>query len=258
MDYENALTKYFELKNEYQYKYEKKKKKILVSSLTLKEKRKAVQNIKMNCIKCQRPVGTIFEDKDRTYTVVCGDKENPCSLHIEIKKTTTNNLNYFLPILEEELEKNKYDFIKTKLSLLFGFLKVDELEKIYQNMMEEYNSNEKIYQLLQSIYDKNVNKTENIEKIKKLNYELIGYINDIKAIIQKYRETENKSLIKDAVELYINDIRKNLDLLRENKYKNIMFDFDYKEYKLNLIQQKYTIEDLEIVNQEGEVVSFSL
>ena len=40
----------------------------------------------MKCIGCKRNVGTIFSNKNNTYSAVCGDKEDACPLDISLKR----------------------------------------------------------------------------------------------------------------------------------------------------------------------------
>lgn len=258
IEYKEALTKYFQLKQEYKEKYDKKKGKIISSDITLKEKRDAIRKIKMKCVSCQRPVGTIFEDKERTYTAVCGDRKTPCSLHIEIKKGSTTNIDYFIPVLREEIDNDKYKIVKTKLSLLFGFLKENELEEIYNELVEEYKSNKEMQELFESVYKQNVNEEDREKNINKIQYEFLENVNGIKSLIQKYKDTENTSFIRDAVELYIDEIDENLKLLRENKYNNMELQYNNDDDKFHLVQEKYTIQDLEMETEEGNVIVFQI
>ena len=59
--YNDALNNYYKLKNEYEKKYNAKKSKILNNDLlTLKDKKREINNLKKKCINCGRDGGSIF------------------------------------------------------------------------------------------------------------------------------------------------------------------------------------------------------
>ena len=101
MSAEDVINYFYTKKKRYDAKINKKKSDIRDDpDLSLEEKREGYKNIKMNCIKCKRPVGTIFSTNNRELVAKCGDVSQPCSLDIRVNLGTYENI----PILLEGLK----------------------------------------------------------------------------------------------------------------------------------------------------------
>ena len=62
--FQDAIKKYYKLKNDYDESIQEQKKKILsMTGLSLKEKRIEFRKLKNKCVNCKRPVGSIFNTK---------------------------------------------------------------------------------------------------------------------------------------------------------------------------------------------------
>ena len=129
LEYKEAIDNYYKLKD----KYDKQIKKVVSSisnniNLSVREKRKEFLEYKPKCINCLRPVGTIFSSKFnedegcRTLIAMCGDRVNPCYLNINISAGYVALLPELIKENEDMINENKYDIIKYKNSLLFGYL----------------------------------------------------------------------------------------------------------------------------------------
>jgi hypothetical protein len=110
--FQDAIKKYYKLKNDYDESIQEQKKKILsMTGLSLKEKRIEFRKLKNKCVNCKRPVGSIFNtklegnnkyySKDRVLVALCGDRDDPCPLNIEINLSSINDLRKI--IIEERL-----------------------------------------------------------------------------------------------------------------------------------------------------------
>jgi hypothetical protein len=260
IDFDTALNTYFSLKSKYKDKYNSKKSVILNNpSLDKKKRRKQLRSIKMPCVVCKRPVGTIFQDKERKYIAVCGDRSNPCKLHIELQKSSTNDLERMIEVSKQNIEDDKFNIIKSKLVLLFGFIDEDNLIGIYEGLQKSYQENSKEYTLLLSEYQKNLNMEERKKNITELNLENYQAIKEIKSIMSEYLATDNVSLLKDAVDKYLDVIVENNDKLRENRYHMSVIEPAYEAntgLERELIQKIKTIQDNEIEIKSPEVISF--
>mgnify|MGYP001296889149 CR=1 FL=1 len=93
MSAEDVINYFYTKKKRYDAKINKKKADIRDDpDLSLEEKRLGYKNIKMDCIKCKRPVGTIFSTKNRELVAKCGDVSQPCSLDIRVNLGTYENI----------------------------------------------------------------------------------------------------------------------------------------------------------------------
>ena len=84
--YNDLLHEYYRLKQEYEIKWKKIKRRIKNMNISKKEKRAQLKKKKVRCIQCKQPGGTLFTNKDGILKAICGNKEKPCKLHIEIKR----------------------------------------------------------------------------------------------------------------------------------------------------------------------------
>ena len=140
--YDDALKYYYEFKQKYEKKYNTRKAKIINdSSKSKKQKQDNIKNLKMACISCKRPVGTTFEDKDRTLIAVCGDQQSPCKLNIKLKKSHTLLTDNYIPHLLDEKQTLESDIIRLKLSFLFGFIDEEELTHVFDELKSKLSEN---------------------------------------------------------------------------------------------------------------------
>lgn len=258
--YDDALETYYSLKQRYEKKYNTMKAKIINDDdLTKKQKQTKVKAIKMPCISCSKKVGTIFEDKDRKLSAVCGSQTQPCKLNIQIKKSETMFTPKYKEILFEERQTLEYDIIRLKLSLLFGFIDEEELNEVFDDLKKKYQENKDLNDLFEKFDMESLNLEERKEQIKLLNIEKYNTIKDIKKMMSEFMATNNTSLLKDSVEMSIENLSEILEKLRENKYREMFIETQSmgdKGTKVTLLQNTNSIHDLEYDIVEGEVQDF--
>jgi len=252
--FKEALKKYYRLKNEYDESLENQKKKILsMSGLSLKEKRIEFRKLKRKCVNCKRPVGTIFdikiiseEDKDRHLIALCGDREDPCSLNIDINLGVTKDIRQMLNDLEKELNDYKNQIIKDKNDLLFGYITSEEAVKKFDEIKEDMKVVNELYDLIFENYNQivdNPKKKENYQNLLKGFYE---NIDSFKSMIEEYKQSGSTQYVIDAVELYKNEIipKANEIMIKTYKYNDIDYNEDDNTYHLD--QKKNTLQQFEI------------
>jgi hypothetical protein len=260
VDYTTALKTYFKLKTKYEKKYSSKKAKILNNAeLSKKEKMKKIKNLKMNCINCKRPVGTIFKDENRQYICICGSTDSPCELKIILQKSQTYNLLNLKEDTNKMLQQNINDLLKTKLDLIFGFIDEITLEDTYSDQKEAYDSNLNQLNLIKDNIEDQTNMNERNKNVHDLNIELYETVQQLKSTMATYMETKNPGLLKDAMEQYT-DIYEKTELLRNNKYRMIFMEHEDNEptNPLYLKTKVNAIQDYEIELVNPDVIEFNV
>ena len=63
--------------------------------------------------------------------------------------------------------------------------------------------------------------------------------------MQQYDTTGNTQFAKDAVEIYMNELVQVLKDIMQNKYSNTFVQYDDDQKTYTLIQQFYTLSDIE-------------
>jgi hypothetical protein len=253
---DRAINNYYKLKKEYEDALYKQKKRILKNTdLTKREKKKQFNRIRHKCINCKKTGGTVFTNKDRILKAVCGNTKQPCKLNIEIKKGEYIQMNKMMDILFKDLETNKTSIIKTKLEFLFGYIDEEAAREKFEENKDDYAGDFSIYTFLENSYNNIINK--NKENLYEENINLYGFIDQFRDHIRQYYDESNTTYIKEAVELYLTQIRPVVEKIREYKYRVMKVDYDEDEEVYILNQEPYSLEDTEMIlgDEKTKVIS---
>ena len=246
-----ALNTYYILKSEYEDNVDKLKKRIMENkTLSSKEKHKEFQKLKPKCINCNRPVGTIFdirfqkEVQSRIAKAMCGDRNNPCALNIELNLGMIMNIEDELHDSETKIRDIRREIIKDKNDLLFGYVSapdaIAKFDKIKEKMADANASYEIILNTYMSIVDNKPVK----EKINKLLLDTYADIQSSHELVNKYEREQNVDFINDLVTMYITRLTPKLVQLRQ-----LLYPYSAVEKYDNtcvLIQRKMEIEQMEL------------
>jgi len=271
LTYKESIDNYYKLKSKYQEQINKIKQNLHNNpKLSIREKKRQFTEFKPKCINCQRPVGTVFSikydenDDFRSLLSFCGDRVNPCGLNINIDSGNYILLPDLVKMNEVDIENIKNSIIIDKNKLLFGLI---QTEKALENFDEYKNEINQITTLLEYYLDLYNNLVDNKEKNEELNknIELLNiHIISIKKAIQEYNSSGDNQFIKDAVDIYINNLQVNgkidnlINKIQNSKYKQNYVEYNDVTNTYHLIQNKVGIENLEIDLREPNVVSFEI
>lgn len=248
----DALNIYFKMKTDYEETNLKLRKKIIKEKgLSWKEKRTEYKKLKPKCVNCKRPVGSIFsnfynpEENGRKLMAVCGDRMDPCPLNITInlgETTTYLNDSYSL---EKEIISLKNKIIKDKNDQIFGYISLEDAVKNFEDVKEDLNLTLSNYELVLENY---MNVSDNKKKNDSIKIEQISIYQDVQSIkdyISQYNSGENVQFIRDAVEIYVNQLTPKIENLNKLKfsYRDVVYDSDDDTY--HFIQKQYTIDEIE-------------
>lgn len=249
----DALNDYFKLKSAYETTVHDMKKKIFEKADTKRQAKRDVLTIKPPCIKCKRPVGTVFSRQNGRYNAICGDSAKPCGLDIQIFIGDSNmNFNYILEIFREDNEELKENIIRQKLDTLFNYTTEQESIKIFKKELEKFNSNSNIYKKL---IDKNNELFHSIDKkhlIEKKNDEIFHLIERVNALLKEYENTQNRELLKQAVYIQIKEIQPEIRNLRNLKHEIMELNSYTENYQHKYSVYQYPIEFSKLDSEFGE------
>lgn len=223
INYVDALRKYFQLKNKYESDLHKTRRKAFDSVKSKKEGRRRALEVKPKCIKCKRPVGTIFTRDGERYKAICGDSQQPCTLNIELFHGSPNLLIDALYMFKEDVDELKDDIIKQKLDTLFSYVSEATSIRLFKKTIESFNFDSKLYEELLKKNDDNHFNATKLELINKKREHIFKLIEQIRILLKEYEDTENRELLKTAMELQVNSLfpeTRNLRLL-ENEIMEI-------------------------------------
>jgi hypothetical protein len=250
---QDALNEYFKLKNTYEITIYNMKKTVFEKADTKRQAKREVLTIKPPCIKCKRPVGTVFSKKNGRYNAICGDSTKPCGLDIQIYVGDSNmQLNYMLEIFREESEELKDNIIRQKLDTLFNYTTEQESIKLFKEELEKYNSDSSIYKKL---LDKKNDLYHSIDKkhlIEKKNDEIFHLKERVNALLKEYENTQNKEILKEAVHIQIKEIQPEIRNLRNLKYEIMELNSYTENYQNKYSLYQYPVELTKLDSNIGE------
>jgi len=249
------ITHYYELKQKYKEKIDNKKKKILRNEeLTIKEKRAAYKRIVPKCINCNKPGGTLFEEKNGMMKAVCASK-TPCNLNINIKRVRYDNMRDLEMGNDKTIENLKLRIIMTKLDYLFGInnSKEDIIDKFNELKEKLANVTEK-----QLIINKNygdiISGINRDPLLNDGNADLAVEIDELKKIYEEYSAENKGSLayLTAMIEKYFTKILPLSETIRKLNYgyydieKELLGKANEKEiYAYTLVANPYRMDQLE-------------
>lgn len=263
-NFKEAMNEYFKLKNKYESTIQKEITKISRDkNLTKREKKITFQSLKPKCINCSRPVGTLFSskfDKEKNYRVLtafCGDIVNPCNLRIVIN--AGRGLESYLDVImdvEKSIQKYKNHLIQDKNDLLFGYITTEEALNNFEFLKKEISGFTNSYSFHLGEFNDITNNKAEKETLDKNQETAYILMDEIKELLGKFNETKNQSFVNDSVEIYVNQLQPLLTKIRNSKYMSSRVEFEDNIY--HLIQEKFTLEDIESANVYPEVLEFHL
>jgi hypothetical protein len=212
--YEDSLKYYFSLKRTYEKALLYTKRHLFYTSPTKKIARQKILQLKPACIYCKRPVGTIFSKKDNRYMAICGDTQNPCKLKIEIFSGNFGSNIDLLYKFKEHVDDLKDDIIREKLDNLFNYKNEEKSVAIFKKKLEEYNFDSGMFKELFDRHNENYNNPHKNELIQKKQDAIYKYIENIRALLKEYEQTDNIEILKSAVYIQKNDLLPEINNLR--------------------------------------------
>tara|TARA_Y100000816_G_scaffold290919_1_gene280821 strand:+ start:411 stop:1262 length:852 start_codon:yes stop_codon:yes gene_type:complete len=274
----DAMNEYYRLKHSYEKRIQDAKNKIKAPKeikdkitgstytveKTTEEKRLAIQQMKPNCIYCNKPVGTIFINSNKKLVAKCGannltsSQYKPCTLNIDIDTGSighVEDLYYEFLELKRDVEKT---IIRLKMDLLFKYATEEETLEKFEESLEDYNY---YTEGIQSTFNDIVNlanKTKNKPQITENTEGIKNDIQFIKETIKEYSESKEPQLILDALNKYINELIPKLSQLKELKYDyyNVEKDEYTNEHKLVTTRVSTTFLENILDNKEPTINSF--
>jgi hypothetical protein len=262
---EEAINNFYKEKSKYESLLEKDKKTIIKNKdLSWKEKRLEYKKLKPKCVNCKRPVGSIFTithdrskiNSSRILRATCGDRVNPCNFNININPGSYNNIITDLRKEEDELKKYKMNIIDEKNKLLFGYISTEDAVTKFEQIKGDIASSSELIEIYYREYNNVFDNEEKKSELKQLLSSSYLFINQIKDAVKNYEKTHNTQYCKDAVTMYIEQLKPMLTKIMNLKYNASFVDYDSKTGIYSLIQQKYAIRNTESMNDEPKVITY--
>jgi uncharacterized protein YoxC len=230
VNYVESIFDYFKLKNKYEENLHKEKKRIFEKASSKKQGKKNVARWVPKCIQCKQPGGTLFSKNNETYHAVCGNKQTPCNLKIEIYNGKIYPIDELLTTFGlEELVTIKENIMKQKLDNIFTYENEKSAMKKFKENLEEFtflnNETMELIEKNNQLYKDHIRQ----DMIERKTHHIYDLISSIKELIQQYKKDGNGHLLKTAVEIQVNELNPEIHNLRMLKYE--IMEMNYKSYK---------------------------
>lgn len=249
---DKELEYYYKTKAKYEKSIDKEIKNIMNTNSTGKEKKLMFNNYKPKCIKCKREGGTIFENKNKKLTIICGVKD-PCKLNIVINKEDYFNVRDEDIKLFNKIRKLKSDIICIKLDLLYKYDNQEKLLEKFEEIKNELFTTTKYLLNIRKEYINIINNQERSDTLNSIMNKYYEIILELKELKKQYIQDQNDSLIKTMIEKYFMELQPLVKKIRDNKYLYSEIKTTKKQVNLankveiyELVQKPYTISDLYI------------
>ena len=258
------INEFYKLKNKYDNVNHKNKTKIINNpTLSWKERQTEYKKIKPKCINCKRPGGTAFitkfnkDNEFRELRSFCMAREQ-CNLNIVIQLGRIELLPDSIVEIEDSVRKSKEQIIDSKNLLLFNYILPEKALTIFEDekvQISEWTG------LLEMYLESYILLTDNEETKLKLNESIersYEYIQQIKDSITQFKTTDDVQFVRDAVNIYITNLKPILDEVQKLKYRENMVWYNGENNTYHLIQQKCTIKSLESGEDNTKTIEFNV
>jgi hypothetical protein len=239
------ILQYYELKQKYDEKLDKRKANIKNKSYSSKDKKTHLKGLIPSCINCNKPGGTIFEQKNGMLKAVCAAK-NPCTLNINIKRPLYDNVIDLTQKNNKTSENLKMRIIMTKLDYLFGLnsSKEDTVDK-FNELKTELAQIAETQIILNKKYGDMLTGIIREPLLNDAQLELVNTIDELKKIYNEYLSDPKPGYIKSMVEKYVSTIKPLVDNIQKMNYAYYTVEENLKEKTFKLNAEPYLFAQLE-------------
>jgi len=249
IDYTEAIDTYFRIKDKYEKDTNERRHKEFKKGKTKKSALRKARGVKPNCLNCHRPVGMIFDIREK-YTAMCGDTKEPCKFNIILTRGNYIMSDLYLEAMTEIVDDNREEIIKQKMDTIFEYISEDTSARVFKEKLEEFNINRTLLNQEHKQHNEHYNNAHTDELIKK-KQDIIHNINQkIKALSEEYKENGNTSIPKLIVNMHINDLIPETENLRRLKYD--ITEMDLFSDKNNDILIQYEVAHHKIEENDDE------
>jgi len=216
---DESISKYYEMKARFDTSRRDQIKHLLSQNISTQKKRRQARGLVPKCVNCGKAGGSKFWTENGHLMAVCGNKTDPCNLHIDIfKGVGISSFEYMYNLLNEEVEDNKREIIKLKMNTIFNYMEEKDTAKKFKNVLKDYKTTE----FIMNGYLEN-------EKIRMLNPDIQSTLTkkmiavqmslkESRELITEYRKTGDRRIIQQVVEKHINEIAPDLKTIRSLKH----------------------------------------
>jgi hypothetical protein len=244
-NYQESLHEYFQLKKIYEENIRKMKREIFRSSKTKKESKMKMATLKPKCMYCERPVGSIFENKGRTFIARCGDKGHPCAFHIELFGGEYSEVADTAEGYQRTIEFTKQEIIIQKLDVLFHYISEADGVDLFKDNLDYYTKENVHFKALKKEYDSLYFDEELEEKLVQKRKRISDIQDRLRELMKEYDIHGESEIIKDVMTVYIRELMPEIQNEAFLKFKTREMEWNQKRERFELFQKGWRPNQLE-------------
>lgn len=214
LNYVESLNAYFRLKQ----KYDLERKALLLKAFqkgkTKKQGQKLAKEVRPKCIRCRRPFGTIFENRDERYIAVCGNKNAPCELNIQLYHGHHTSREYILELYRERVGELKDTIISQKLDTLFQYISEETSVEKFKHKLKDYSDFNNIYKELLNEYTELHYSPHKRELIRNKIRQIYELRHAMKQMLTQYESDNNPETMNVLTTIYVREYSPEIHNLR--------------------------------------------
>jgi hypothetical protein len=218
-DYKECLRIYFKMKSQYEKKTKQTKSDAYARGKTNKQRKLLASQVRPECVKCGRNVGTVFSSKNNRYVAICGNTTQPCELKIELFRGDQDSLEYLIQLYSDETETDKLEIIQQKLKTLFNYISESESAKLFKDNLDMYNKDSAMYKLLLERYHNLHTSEHTAELVKHKIIQIYNLKHKMNTMKDEYMKTQNHHIIQLIANMYVKEYMPEIHNLRTLNYK---------------------------------------
>ena len=244
-NFNECLQEFFRLKSLYEAKVLALKRNIFKEAKSKKEFKRKVSLLRPKCVNCDRSVGSIFENKGRTYIARCGDTSHPCGFRIELFGGEFESVKDSVERYYKLLEITKLFIIKDKLDVVFDYMTEEDGVEMFKENLDEYTKENHHFQTLKKEYDDLYFNEEDEEKLSVKKKKIAQIKERIQELFHIYKMDENPEALNDVMTAYVTELIPEINNEAFIRYKIREINFDENRQLFELFQQNWRLNQLE-------------
>ena len=219
MDYVESLHRYFSIKTKYETDTKLARRPILSKARSRKQRVNLMREFRPKCLKCRRPFGTIFEQRDRRYIARCGNAGDPCGLNIQLYRGNHTFGDSLVYLFQYQMEMTKESIISQKLDTLFSYISEAQSTEKFKKQLKEYSIDNTIYRDVLNSFNELHYSPHKRELVRNKITQIHELKNTMKRMLEEFRKTDNLETLRTVTDIYIHEYLPEIHNLRLLNYE---------------------------------------
>ncbi len=215
-----TIDAYYALKSEYERDRQTKVREIASNTkyASLKEKRQILRKLPRKCLKCGKPgAGMRFwRDNDMLHAECAAQQK--CSFSMSVSAGFYANIHYLLSVTASDMALKRENIIRLKMDTLFNYITETASKNAFNKELEAYQGDEAMHNTYKDYETQMLADPVKQRLIKKKTAEIWKLLKEVRVIMDSYKQTGDKRMLREAVEKQVTELFPEVAALRSMKH----------------------------------------